>query len=242
MVTNFMNPLIILDVPWDFWTGLIVGTVEDTIVRSFFMYRLWRLSRRNMLLGIPSFIITATILVSGIGTAIFGLIKIPNVISLQDNAWTLYFAIACVTFSDVWFAVWLTYYIIKARKSNRTRGSSVLNTILVYTVNTGTLSSIFSVLTLIMYAKLQNTYLYMTFFLPLGKLYTNAMFATLNVRNWSHAGIDDSKVPIMTVNGNPTIPVAFTEAPPPEVRIHVDEEVIKSVADEEVIKSMADDV
>jgi len=37
-------------------------------------------------------------------------------------------------------------------------------------------------------------------------------------------------VPVMTVNGQPTIPVAFADAPPPEVEIHIDREVIKTVS------------
>jgi len=105
----------------------------------------------------------------------------------------------------------------------------ILGTIFVYTVNTGFLTGLFSVLSLIMFAALPNNTLWLGFFFLVGKLYTNAMFATLNVRTWSHAGIDDSKVPVVTVNGNPTIPVAFTDAPPPELQVHIEKEVVEGV-------------
>lgn len=80
-----------------------------------------------------------------------------------------------------------------------------------------------------MFAALGDTSLWLAFYFPVGKLYANAMFATLNIRTWSDAGIDNTKVSVVTVNGNPSIPVAFTDAPPPELYVHVDKEVIETL-------------
>lgn len=60
----------------------------------------------------------------------------------------------------------------------------------------------------------------------MGKLYANALFSTLNVRTWECAGVDNARVPMMFINGSPTIPVAFADAPPPEMKIQVAMEVV----------------
>jgi len=189
--------------------------VVDAVVRGFFAYRLWKLSRRNVLLTLSTITITAAILLTSIGLCVFCFLKIHDVFDAEHYSWVVYLELCLVCFGDIWLAIWLSYYLKNNRKLSRVREeTSMLNTLLVYTVNTGSFCSVLSVVCLISYATLPDTYFDFAFLFPFTTLYANAMFATLNVRNWSHAGIDDARVPIMTVNGDPTIPVAFADAPP----------------------------
>lgn len=229
MVIHFGEPLVVILVPWSYWAGILVTTMGDTIVRLFFVYRLWKLSCRNLLICFPSIAITTVNLVAAIGLVTVGLLRVPNVFSLRHYSWLIYVSLSLVAVGDIWFAIWLIYYVRKTRSSTVDRDAlSLINTALVYTINTGGLTAVLSVLVIVMYSRLSNTYLYIAFFIPLDKLYTNAMFATLNVRSWSQAGIDGAKVPIMTINGNLAIPVAFADPPPPEINIYVNEEVVKA--------------
>lgn len=231
MVSHFGEQDIIIFIPWSTWAGILVASITDCIVRLFFCYRIWRLSKRNVLIQLPLLLMTLTIVVNGIALAGLGFAGVyPDVPTLKHRQWPFYLGFSLMAVADVYFAAWLTHYIRKTRVTNKTYGpSSVLNTILVFTVNTGTLTSILSILCLIAFAAIPNTLVYLACFFPSSKLYVNAMLATLNVRNWNNAGIDNAKVPVMTVNGQPTIPVAFADAPPPEVEIHIDREIIKTV-------------
>jgi len=174
-------------------------------------------------------IITITILLSNTGIAIFCIAMIPDLAAVEHYSWVIYLELSLICFGDVWLAIWLNYYVHKSRRTSRdSEATSILNTLLVYMVNTGSLCGIFAVMSLITYAALPNTFLDFAFLFVFTPLYSNALFATLNVRSWSHAGIDDAQVPIMTINGNPTIPVAFADAPPPEMHIHVDKEIVRT--------------
>jgi len=230
MVSNFSEALAIILVPWSYWAGLLVSTAGGTVIRMFFAYRIWKLSHKNILLTVPLIILSMVVLVNAAVLATLGMIKIPNVFILRNYSLNIYLAFSSVILGDVVFATLLAYYIWRARRLNRNGESSpVLDTAMVYMVNTGLICSVLAIICLVMYAAFPNTYWYIAFLVPQGKLYVTAMFSTLNTRTWSHAGVDDARVPIMTINGNPTIPVAFADAPPPEMEVHVDREVIKVV-------------
>jgi len=227
MVSHFADAPAVATVSWSMWASLLSGSTVDTIVRLFFVFRLWRLSRRNVALSLSMVIITSLILLSSIVLSILGFMKVHTTTAMQRYSWAIYLELSFVCLGDIWLALWLNYYVTNTRKITRAREStSIFNTLLVYTVNTGSLNSILSVLCLITYAKLRTTYADFALLFLLTPLYVNAMLSTLNVRNWSYAGVDDAQVPIMTINGNPTIPVAFADAPPSEVHIHVNKEVV----------------
>jgi len=63
------------------------------------------------------------------------------------------------------------------------RTDSLVNILLVYTINTGLLTGIVAMLCFILYAVMPDTYIFMAIFLNLSKLYLNALLATLNARS-----------------------------------------------------------
>lgn len=226
-ITNFGSSQAKIPIPWSYWLGMLTSVLSDTIVRLFFVYRIWKLSRKNILLCLPLLSLTVLILGSYLTLLSLGLMKIDSVLAIHKYSRNIYLTFSLVVAGDVAFTCCLTYYLRKGRRSLPRETVSVVNSLFVYSINTGAVASVLSVLTIVTYAKSPNTLWYLVFITPMGKLYANALFSTLNVRSWDHAGIDDARVPMMMINGNPTIPVAFADAPPPEMEIQVSTEVLK---------------
>ncbi|KAF9062694.1 hypothetical protein BDP27DRAFT_1451609 [Rhodocollybia butyracea] len=65
-------------------------------------------------------------------------------------------------------------------QKSKTGSDSMLNTLTLYAVNTGMLTSLCAVASLIVAAP--NTFIYIAFFFCMGRLYTNSLLATLNAR------------------------------------------------------------
>ncbi|KAJ7215625.1 hypothetical protein C8J57DRAFT_1396718 [Mycena rebaudengoi] len=68
----------------------------------------------------------------------------------------------------------------------------MINRLMVFTFNTGLPTSICALLVTICVAALPETFLYMFFFLLLGRLYTNSILVTLNCREYIKSSADSS--------------------------------------------------
>lgn len=62
------------------------------------------------------------------------------------------------------------------------KSDSMISKLMLFTVNTGLLTSIFAVLSLATFLAYPNTLIYVTFFFCLGRLYSNSLLASLNCR------------------------------------------------------------
>ncbi|KAJ3740316.1 hypothetical protein EV360DRAFT_90423 [Lentinula raphanica] len=64
----------------------------------------------------------------------------------------------------------------------KTRLDKILNKLTIFVINTGMLTSLFALGSLISILAAPNTFIYMSFFFCMGRLYTNAILASLNAR------------------------------------------------------------
>jgi len=63
------------------------------------------------------------------------------------------------------------------------RSDSLVNILMVYTVNTGLLPSIVAAICLILYTVTPHNYIFLALYFNMSKLYLNALLATLNARS-----------------------------------------------------------
>ncbi|TDL20314.1 hypothetical protein BD410DRAFT_377452 [Rickenella mellea] len=181
MVDNFLNPFSLISPTWSFKSNIILTHISDAFIRSIFAWRIWILSGGNWKL-LSSVITLAMIdLVGGLG---FG-IKTYFYTTFADFhrlAWVIYATLGINGLADLWTAASLCYCLNKSRSGIK-RTDSMISTLMLYCINTGLLTSVFSIGCLVSYATMPTNFVFIAFYAQLPKLYLNALLATLNARD-----------------------------------------------------------
>jgi hypothetical protein len=113
--------------------------------------------------------------------------------------------------TDVFTAASLSYFLHKMRTGFK-RSDTLINRLIIYSVNTGTLTSVFSAAVLATYNLMPTNFIYISLYFILCKLFANSCVGTLNTRRFVHGrGTDNEEATIPTF-----LMVANTLPAPPE--------------------------
>ncbi|KAJ8695577.1 hypothetical protein PTI98_008167 [Pleurotus ostreatus] len=149
------------------------------LVQSFLARRVWQLSGRNVwLTGLVAFLV-----LSEFGCVLgYALQLTNNSLRLRNSQLlsTLWGAAG-----DVVIAFALCVLLHRSRTGFQ-RSDSMINKLIIFAVNTGVLTSLCAIASLIS-AIAPGTFLYIAFFFCLGRLYSNSLLATLNARKMIRA-------------------------------------------------------
>ncbi|KAF8490830.1 hypothetical protein F5888DRAFT_1807870 [Russula emetica] len=100
--------------------------------------------------------------------------------------------------TDILTAASLSYFLHKMRTGYK-RSDTLINRLIIYSVNTGTLTSIFSGAVLVTYNMMPDNLIFIALYFILSKLYANSCLATLNMRRFVHGrGTDREEATIPT--------------------------------------------
>ncbi|KAI0061313.1 hypothetical protein BV25DRAFT_775065 [Artomyces pyxidatus] len=150
------------------------------IVRCFFTVRLWHLSQQNIML------ITAVMVFSfaqlGLGLVICGLsFKKKAFDQLPHYEIPVALQQASAVVADILISGPLVYYLHKS-KTGVTRTNSLINQLIVWSVNTALVTGVIELAQLVVWVGMTRTLIFIPFHFILAKLYTNCMLAMLNGR------------------------------------------------------------
>ncbi|KAI0916252.1 hypothetical protein AcV5_003245 [Taiwanofungus camphoratus] len=176
-----MNPPALMRTVWSVMAHVVVSGVSDILVRGFFCLRVWKLSGKNWVLA---GLIVSTSLVAFAGNLAFTIrgLMIGNFLKFTEISWIVYMNLACCISADMLIAISLCTSLMR-RRTGFTKTDSLLRTLMVYTINTGALTGICTILCLIFYATMPpNNFTYVAFYFVLPPLLVNAFLATLNAR------------------------------------------------------------
>ncbi|KII84002.1 hypothetical protein PLICRDRAFT_435591 [Plicaturopsis crispa FD-325 SS-3] len=180
LVSNFLDPLAMAVPVWSVIIHVFMTSLQDFIIRLLFARRVLRLSNRNWLLTSGIFAVSLLDLVCGI--AITGrAFKVASFAELNTMSWLFYLNFAAGTTADAYVASSLCYYLHKSR-TGFPRTESLINVLMMYTINTGLLTAIDASLGMITYIVMPNNFIFLAFYLLLSKLYLNSYLASLNSR------------------------------------------------------------
>ncbi|KAJ3795849.1 hypothetical protein GGU11DRAFT_199819 [Lentinula aff. detonsa] len=160
-------------------------------VQSFLTWKIWRLSNSNMwVTGV-----VAALVLAEFGCVIaFGIIALVQVRTFAELATDLkglsITVNALAAAGDVLIAAILTW-LLQTSKTGFQRSDTMLNKLTIFAVNTGALTSLFAVASLISILAAPDTFIYITFFFCMGRLYTNSLLASLNARKKIRNGGDN---------------------------------------------------
>ncbi|EJF65671.1 hypothetical protein DICSQDRAFT_77347 [Dichomitus squalens LYAD-421 SS1] len=196
-------------------TGLIIQVfftaLTGLLVQSFFVLRIWRLSNKRTYLVIPViFLVLAEFSVSvAYAVKAFFLPSFLHVnrirgLSICMNA----FAAA----GDVAIAGCLCT-ILHLSRTEFSKSNALINKLMVFAVNTGLLTSICAVTSLITFFAVPNSFVYITFYYLIGRLYNNSLLATLNARRSLREGTSSGDISLSLRDGQAHSPASAYPVP-----------------------------
>ncbi|KAF8066978.1 hypothetical protein FPV67DRAFT_1221885 [Lyophyllum atratum] len=189
LVTNYLNPVAIGTPTWSVIIHVAITSISDFIIRSMFAHRFYRLSKGNYIVTGWIMAVSMTDLVCGIviTAKAFGIV---SYLELDKLSSLLYLNFAAGTTSDLSVALALSWLLIKSRTGFR-RTDTLINVLMMYTVNTGLIVGIDAALGMITYIVMPSNFVFLGFYLLLSKLYLNSYLATLNARDDLRERVDD---------------------------------------------------
>ncbi|KAI0312133.1 hypothetical protein OF83DRAFT_1176920 [Amylostereum chailletii] len=163
------------------FTALIIFSVH-----LFYAHRLWILGDKNAIL--ISVVVILAVLDFGFEMAIMILTLKHRAFSgfhAQDAVLSPYFvaALTLALATDIVIAVWMS--IVMNRKRSGYRGTDTLiNKIILYTIATGAVTSVFDVIILICNLAIPDSLAYLAIFAFIPNLYASSLLVMLNARNF----------------------------------------------------------
>ncbi|KAI9458467.1 hypothetical protein HD554DRAFT_2177360 [Boletus coccyginus] len=166
----------------------LVQSLVSISSQTFFTYRIWRFSGRRwfywaLLAPVCLFELAGALVFIALGT------MAPTAAELVSPvAASIYTAIqAAEAGADLTIAAVLTVLLIKSRERALDGTRSVLQKLVVLTINTGIWTAFFAVFTFVAILAFKNTLVYAAAYLPLCPLYCNTVLTNLNARNFLKA-------------------------------------------------------
>ncbi|KAL5504748.1 hypothetical protein ACEPAH_7411 [Sanghuangporus vaninii] len=207
LVTNYANPpflftitsslavMVLISVSYFRLRSREFGLLRDLqgiicfLVQSFLLYRVWRLSEKNMFLVIFLFALSVAQFVT---TALYYAKGSKlTVLTLPSIAWLSKLVNSLSAGTDVSIAAVLIYLLHRSRTGFR-RSETLINRLIFFTINTSALTSIIAVFSVIFISVYPDALIYVAFYVNISKMYTNTLFATLNARKSTREGFDST--------------------------------------------------
>ncbi|KAK0199247.1 hypothetical protein DFS33DRAFT_376261 [Desarmillaria ectypa] len=181
LVTHYGDAAELQKTVWSLLAEVLFNGFTAFLVQSFLTLRVWHLSNRN------SFVTTivASLVIAEFGCVVaFGTLALTTVRDFAELATLKYLSIsvnALAAAGDVLIACTLCLLLHRSRTGFE-KSDTMINKLIVFAVNTGLLTSLCAVASLISILTAPNTFIYITFFFCMGRLYSNSLLATLNAR------------------------------------------------------------
>ncbi|KAI3616876.1 hypothetical protein WG66_004209 [Moniliophthora roreri] len=155
-------------------------------VQMFYCYRIYRLSENNIYLAGVVCILSLTSLGYTIVT-----LNYPSLADLirQQNWATALNVMSAVTDIVITLAM---IWCLHGKKTGFRKSTDMINRLIIFTFNTGILTSVMSVADVIALNTMPNTFIYMGFFLIRDRFYTNSILVTLNSRDYIRGAVSQS--------------------------------------------------
>ncbi|KAK6992922.1 hypothetical protein R3P38DRAFT_3078368 [Favolaschia claudopus] len=190
LITNFYKSAALQHIIWSIVVEALPTGLTAVIVQGFYAWRVYKLSDKNILL--TGIILVLALATTGCGIAwiIFAL-SAPRTYERLLQITPLTIAInALSTAADIIIAATLCYMLHRARTQSM-EDETFVNRMILFTISTGLLTSVFALSALISIVCSSNSLIYAAFYFCIGRLYSNALLASLNARSIIRGHIRD---------------------------------------------------
>ncbi|KAK7690346.1 hypothetical protein QCA50_007003 [Cerrena zonata] len=180
LITNYNRPDNLDNTTWSMALQTDCNGIIGLIVECFFARRVWLMSKNWPLVVI---IVVLATLHFGLGVVFTAESFILGHFSkFQRLTWVTCTGLGAAAVSDILIALSMCYYLQKKRTGIE-RTDDLVTTLMLYSINTGLLTSIIATTAVILFAVMPTNFLWLCFFWIMGKCYVNSVLASLNSRD-----------------------------------------------------------
>jgi hypothetical protein len=208
VITNYNNPAGLAKATWSAILTIPVSAIIMFLVHLFYAKRVWHMSQKNLPL-------TGIIVLLACAHAALGIVIPVKSFELQyfaafsKNTVIVDSSLALAVATDVLIATSLSYYLHTSRSGVK-RTDTLINKLLVYTINNGILTSVFDIITVVLVTTEVDNLEYLAIFQVVGNLYTNSMMATLNSRKLHPPALEDVNLSSTRARGGTSTNISST--------------------------------
>ncbi|KAK0492362.1 hypothetical protein EDD18DRAFT_511732 [Armillaria luteobubalina] len=161
LIKGFANPLILTKLLWTFLIQLVITACQGLVCQGFFTWRVYVVSQRNRFLA-------AFIAILVVGNFLKELKNIAKLLVFGYSADIL------ITFSLI--------YMLLRSKTRNAQTNHIINRLVLYSLNTGFLTSIFAILCFVTATVWSENLIFVGLYAVLSRMYSVSVLATLNSR------------------------------------------------------------
>lgn len=169
-----------------FAISFLLTILITALVQAFYALRVWRVNTlhpaRRWLVAVVAVLCVAQV---GVGLASDALLQIePQLTSIQDSKQKVLFSLelSLAVICDVLISAALVYFLRSSRTGYQST-ENMINRLIIYSVNTGLVTSAMSIVILILYFTITTNTLFALFLIVISKVYVISLLVTLNSRN-----------------------------------------------------------
>ncbi|RDB30540.1 hypothetical protein Hypma_007211 [Hypsizygus marmoreus] len=180
---------------WSLNAELAISMVISGIAETFLAYRVWMLSGHRFILTSLLLLLALLHFASGEVSAIqflllkrfarFGSVKVPSILRLSSAA-----------LCDTGLAISLCYF-LHQKRTGFEKTDKIIDYLILFTINSGVLTSIASVACLVTYLVVPRTWVYLALCFLISRLYANTFLCSLNSRQILRIADSENDSPIV---------------------------------------------
>ncbi|KAF8715644.1 hypothetical protein AX14_012524 [Amanita brunnescens Koide BX004] len=168
--------------PWPLALTIVDTAVLTIIVHCFFIYRIHILTNHNYLISMPlSLLALSRLVFACLATYQMITLKLLHAF-VRRYRWTFTGDLLISAVMDVIITISLCYLLRRSQKSLPSSLGLVLDSLILYTFETGALTCIATLTVLIYWLAIPTNLVFMSLYFVIIKLYANSLLATLNTR------------------------------------------------------------
>ncbi|KAJ3754700.1 hypothetical protein EV360DRAFT_86590 [Lentinula raphanica] len=183
LITNFGNALELGNTVWSLLAEVLVNGFTAVLVQRQFSGSQGLAINGNIWISVPAVLLVAAEFVCVFVFAVIGLTRVQTFAELAELLTGLSITVnVLAAVGDTYIAALLTLLLHTSRTGFR-RSDSIINKLIIFSINTGALTSLCAIASMLSILLAPNTFIYISFFFCMGRLYANSLLATLNVRS-----------------------------------------------------------
>jgi len=224
LITDYYDHASLQRIIWSIVMEALCTGTNGGLVQTFYAVRAWRLANRNWAL----FAFLMTLVIAQVGCGFAWVVLAARMGTYQELLTISPLTItinAISTTADVFIAITLVILLQRSRTGFR-RSDTMITRLIVFVVNTGVLTCLCAIGSLISLITSPKTLIYAAFYYCLGRLYTNSLIATLNARKTITQAIEDRSDKLYSFqtvsNGASLYTKTRTEPPTNNISIRID--------------------
>ncbi|KZP24967.1 hypothetical protein FIBSPDRAFT_821263 [Athelia psychrophila] len=190
LVTNLGNYVELGNLVWSIILEVLFNGITAILVQSFMISRIFKLAPRKWRWPAVS-LVTVLVLANFVSNVVyyargFHIKTYADLAILKANTAAINGLAAT---ADILIAIIMCTVLQRSRTGFK-NSDTMINSLILYTLNTGLLTSMCALAALLSLELAPSTFIYIAFFFNVGRLYSNSLLATLNARQSIRAGLN----------------------------------------------------